>query len=393
MLLIIFWFCVAVVLYTYLGYGILIYFLARWRPYKAKVSLHQISTTADLPEITLFIAAYNEADIIPAKMENCLALDYPADRLHILWVIDGSTDASKDILQNYPSVQIVHSAERRGKTAAINHGIQSVDTPLVVFSDANCMLNREALRRIAFQFADESIGCVSGEKRIAFEEEDTISSKGEGLYWEYESFLKKMDFQYYSAVGAAGELYAIRTAFFVPMREDTLLDDFMLSMEIAKNGYRIAYTPDAYAVERGSLNMEEESKRKKRIAAGGWQSMIWLWPLLNIFKYGKLSFQYISHRVLRWSITPFALFALLPLSLILAQCDKTSLNVFYVILVFQIVFYICAAVGYLKKDNTRVSKIFYVPYYFIFMNINVLLGVHYLLRKRPAGIWEKSKRK
>src|SRR5690606_30383906 len=136
--------------------------------------------------------------------------------------------------------------------------------------------------------------------------------------WKYESFLKAKDFAYYSAVGAAGELFAIRTTYFKKMPENTLLDDFMLSMGIAQKGLRIAYTPDAYAVERGSSNMEEEAKRKKRIAAGGWQSIGRLLPLLNFFAYGRLSFQYISHRVLRWSISPISLFALLPLSWLLA---------------------------------------------------------------------------
>src|SRR5690606_17991552 len=252
-----------------------------------------------------------EAAVIDEKMANCLSLAYPPDRLRILWVIDGSTDHSETLLSNYNGgIQIIYSPERRGKTAAINHGMQHVATPFVIFTDANCMLNEEALKQIMQQFRDPSIGCVAGEKRIALENDDTIASKGESSYWKYESFLKKMDFQYYSTVGAAGELFAIRTALFKKMPNNTLLDDFMLSMSIAKDGYRIAYEPDAYAVERGSLNMHEESKRKKRIAAGGWQSMWRLRPLLQIFKYGRLSFQYLSHRVLRWSLAPISLFIL-----------------------------------------------------------------------------------
>lgn len=392
MLQFLFWCSLLLVLYTYVGYALVIFLLAKYRPYKANVAFESWKED-ELPAVSLFIAAYNEADIIATKMLNCRALIYPADKLTIVWVIDGSTDSSERILEQYPDVKLVSSPLRKGKTAAINHGMEYVNTPIVIFSDANCLLNTDALMLMVNQFNDPSIGCVSGEKRVAFTDGDTISSKGEGTYWKYESLLKKLDYEYYSTVGAAGELFAIRTSLFTVMPEDTLLDDFMLSMGIAKSGYRIAYTPNAYAVESGSLNMEEEAKRKRRIAAGGWQSIKRLLPLLNVFTYGKLSFQYISHRVLRWSVTPFALFALLPLSLIIAVGSLSPYNVFYVIFVAQVVFYLCAGIGYLQRDHPHVSKLFYVPYYFIFMNINVLLGIYYLLSKQHRGGWEKSRRK
>ncbi len=346
-----------------------------------------------LPGLTLFITAYNESAVIPEKMLNCLELDYPKDKLNILWVIDGSTDDSRELLAKYPMVKIIGSAHRKGKTAAVNHGMEYVKTPIVVFSDANCLLNAGALKIIARQFEDPTIGCVSGEKRVAFDNDDTVSSKGEGAYWKYESLLKRLDFEFYSAVGAAGELFGVRTELFAAMEEDTLLDDFMLSMRIAQKGYRIAYTADAYAVEYGSLNMEEEGKRKRRIAAGGWQSIGRLLPLLNGFKFGKLSFQYISHRVLRWSVTPFALFALFPLAAILGYRCSSPFNVFSVIFVFQCVFYLCAVLGYLMRNNPNSTKLFYIPYYFLFMNINVMRGIYYLFSKSFIGGWEKSQRK
>lgn len=392
MLQFVFWTCIFLVLYTYIGYAIVIYTLARVFPYPIKERA-QNSDRHELPPLTLFITAYNESEIIPDKMLNCLALDYPKDKLNILWVIDGSTDDSRELLAKYPMVEIIGSPLRRGKTAAVNHGMEYVKTPIVVFSDANCLLNAGALKIIARQFEDPTIGCVSGEKRVAFDNDDTVSSKGEGAYWKYESLLKRLDFEFYSAVGAAGELFAVRTELFAAMEEDTLLDDFMLSMRIALKGYRIAYTADAYAVEYGSLNMEEEGKRKRRIAAGGWQSIGRLIPLLNIFKFGKLSFQYISHRVLRWSVTPFALFALFPLSAILGYRNSSSFNVFYVIFALQCLCYLCAALGYARRNNPNSSKLFYIPYYFLFMNINVMRGIYYLFSRRFVGGWEKSQRK
>ncbi|WP_426790165.1 glycosyltransferase family 2 protein [Sphingobacterium sp. WOUb80] len=394
MLQFVFWTCISLVLYTYIGYAILIYVLARLFPYPIAIKERpQNNDGNDLPPLALFITAYNESEIIPEKMLNCLELDYPKDKLNILWVIDGSTDDSCELLTKYSMVKIVSSAHRKGKTAAVNHGMEYVKTPIVVFSDANCLLNAGALKIIARQFEDPTIGCVSGEKRVAFDDGDTVSSKGEGAYWKYESLLKKLDYEFYSAVGAAGELFALRTELFAPMEEDTLLDDFMLSMRIAQKGYRIAYTPNAYAVEYGSLNMEEEGKRKRRIAAGGWQSIGRLLPLLNGFKFGKLSFQYISHRVLRWSVTPFALFALFPLAAILGYRCSSSFNVFSVIFVFQCVFYLCAAFGYLMRNNPNSTKLFYIPYYFLFMNINVIRGIYYLFSRSFIGGWEKSQRK
>ena len=391
---IVFWCALWLVFYTYIGYAIVIFILAKLFPYQNKSKVNEQNAAEDrLPHLTLFITAYNEAEIIAQKMANCLNLDYPKDKLRILWVIDGSTDQSHELLEQYPMVEIVGSPIRKGKTAAVNHGMENVKTPIVVFSDANCLLNAEALKIIAKQFDDPSIGCVSGEKRVAFSDEDTASSKGEGAYWKYESLLKKLDYAFYSAVGAAGELFALRTELFAPMEEDTLLDDFMLSMRIAQKGYRIAYTPDAYAVEYGSLNMEEEGKRKRRIAAGGWQSIGRLLPLLNGFKFGKLTFQYISHRVLRWSVTPFALFAILPLSAVLGHWSASWVNVFNVIFLLQCLFYICAVLGYAKKDDPDSSKVFYIPYYFLFMNINVMRGIYYLLNRRFVGGWEKSQRK
>lgn len=392
MLNVVFWSCVIVVIYTYIGYALLIYLLAKYFPYQSEQS-PLIEAVQQWPALTLCIAAYNEADIIAMKMDNCLQLDYPADKLTILWVTDGSTDESNLLLNAYPQVKTIFQPERGGKTAAINHAMAVIDTDFVVFTDANCLLSIGALKLIAKQFNDTTVGCVSGEKRVAYEEEDTLSSKGEGFYWKYESLLKKWDNIYYSAVGAAGELFAIRSSLYKPLPTHILLDDFMISMQIAREGYRIAYLPEAYAVERGSLNIEEEGKRKVRIAAGGWQSVGLLSDLLNVFTYGRLSFQYISHRVLRWTITPFALFLLIPLNFVLIFTQEEH-SFFYVFIFFlQVIFYVLAAIGYRKRNEEHVPKLFFVPFYFVFMNINVFEGLIYLKNKTNAAIWEKSKRK
>lgn len=393
MLTTLFWLCFILVFYTYLGYALIIYFLAKFFPFQGQL-LRPYKSDKEYPSITLCIAAYNEDAVIPMKMENSLALKYPKEKLHILWVIDGSDDDSGALLSGYPAACVLHRKERLGKTAALNHAMEVIQTDLVVFTDANCLLSNDALLRIAHEFQDETVGCVAGEKRVAFYDEDGAASKGEGSYWRYESLLKKWDSQYYSAIGAAGELFAIRSALFVPVSTAILLDDFMISMEILKAGYRIAYTPEAYAVERGSLNIEEEKKRKVRIAAGGWQSVWLLRSFFNIFKYGRLSFQYISHRVLRWTITPFALFCLLPINVLLVVNPTAEYPILYsILLVGQLFFYCFSLVGYAKRNREQVSKIFYIPFYFVFMNLNVIGGLFYLKNKTKTAVWEKSKRK
>lgn len=382
-----FWFGLFIVFYTYIGYGILLYLIVHIKETVKKKAIHPLP--ASLPDVTLFIAAYNEEDIVRQKMENCRDLSYPSDKLRIVWVTDGSDDHTNERLAAYEDVSVFFTPERKGKTEALNRGMQYVSTPYVVFTDANTMLNTEAIKEIVRCFSNPKVGCVAGEKRV-----DTQSAQGatagEGFYWKYESALKDLDDRLYSAVGAAGELFAIQTRLFEQMPSDTLLDDFILSLRIAAKGYKIAYCKEAYATETASLNMKEEEKRKIRIAAGGLQSVWRLRGLFNIFRYGMLSFQYISHRVLRWTLTPLMLFLLLPVNLILAL----SGNPFYIgTLTLQLLFYVVAYAGYRMEQRNLRNKLLFIPYYFIFMNVNVIRGFFYLNKNKGNGTWSKAKRK
>lgn len=386
----IFWICLVIVFYTYIGYGIVLYLMVKVKELFCKENDMSTPEAKSLPEVTLLVAAYNEEDVVEEKMKNSLALDYPADKLHFMWVTDGSTDQTNTMLERYGCVKILYQSERQGKTSALNRAMDYVKTPIVVFTDANTMINRESIREIVACFEDSKVGCVAGEKRIAMKEKDNAASGGEGLYWKYESALKRLDGRLYSAMGAAGELFSIRTELFEKMDSDTLLDDFILSMRIVQRGYKIAYCAEAYAIENGSADMNEERKRKVRIAAGGLQSIWRLRELMNVFKHGIVSFQYVSHRVLRWSVTPLALFALLPLNVLLVFVSDNP--VYGVLLVAQILFYALAYGGYVLSKKQIKNKYLYVPYYFTFMNINVVKGVFYLNKKKGSGTWEKAKR-
>ncbi|MCD7924203.1 MAG: glycosyltransferase family 2 protein [Bacteroides sp.] len=382
-----------IVFYTYLGYGILLWILV-----EIKQMLHPApnenadgaSKTSGLPEVTLFITAYNEEKVVDGKMKNCHELDYPKDKLKIVWVTDGSNDHTNNKLKEYADATVLFTPERKGKTAAMNRGMRFVTTPIVVFTDANTFINNQAIREIVNCFNNPKVGCVAGEKRVDMNSAAGAAAGGEGLYWKYESFLKKLDYQLYSAIGAAGELFAIRTSLYEEMPADTLLDDFILSLRITMKKYIIAYCDTAYALESGSADMKEEEKRKVRISAGGLQSIYRLNALLNPLRYGVLSFQYISHRVLRWSVTPVALFLLFPLNVILAIYSGNSLP-YIILLLLQILFYIAGFYGYYLSTRSVKNKLLYIPYYFLFMNINVIKGFFYLKRHK-GGAWEKARR-
>ena len=372
-----FWLCLAIVVYTYVGYGLILYLLVFIKRLAIKAKPLADITDDCLPEVTLMVCAYNEEDIISEKMSNIHSLDYPADRLHLVWVTDGSTDNTNSILSAYPDVKIVFSPERRGKSAALKHGIKEVSTEIVMMTDANTMLNPGAVREIVRLMQNPKVGCVSGEKKVKAKSDSDEAAQGEGLYWKYESTLKRLDSELYSAMGAAGELCVIRRQLMTDIPDDTLLDDFVISMEIVRMGYKIAYTSKAFAMEYGSADLHEESKRKRRIAAGGLQSSWRLRSLMNPLRHPVVAFQFVSHRVLRWTITPVCLFALIPLNTILVLSGEGI--IYTIIWILQILFYASALAG------MKISK------YFVFMNLNVFRGMAYLLNN-TSGTWEKAKR-
>ncbi len=388
---IIFWICVFIVFYTYLGYGVLLWGLVKLkRIIKGRTVEHDLPDDDVLPDVTFLICAYNEEDVVKMKMENTRELDYPKEKLHIMWVTDGSTDNTNENLKEYKEVEIVFTPERKGKTAALNHGIGMVKTEITVMTDANTMVNREAIREIVRCMQDEKVACVAGEKRVIARTEGQTVAHGEGLYWRYESTLKRLDSELYSAMGAAGELNAIRTPLYHPMPENALLDDFVMSMRMVDEGYRIAYTSKAYAMEYGSANIVEESKRKQRIAAGGLQSCWWLRRMMNPFRNAMVAFQFVSHRVLRWTITPIAMLAIIPINVLLVLMNAGT--IYTITWIAQILFYGAAFLGYWMEQYGKKNKILYIPYYFLFMNINVFRGIGYLRTHRHGGTWEKAKR-
>ncbi|MCI4671017.1 MAG: glycosyltransferase family 2 protein [Bacteroidia bacterium] len=381
-----FWVSLLLLLYTYLGYGLVLWLLRKLKPAKEVPPIEE----EELPELTFLVAAYNEEDIIKEKIENTFTLDYPREKIQYLFVTDGSNDRTGEIISSFPEIQWEHRDERKGKISAVNRVMPLAKTSITIFSDANAMLNKSALRNIVKHYQNPQIGAVAGEKRVNALEKDSASSAGENLYWRYESTLRKWDGELNSVMGAAGELFSIRTELHEDVAEDSLIEDFIMTMKLLRNGYKIAYAPDAFASEDASANTSEELKRKVRISAGGLQASWRLRDLMNPFKYPLTSFQFLSHRVFRWTLAPLSLLVLLIVHPILAINEG---GFYLYTLIGHALFYVLALLGALLARKNIKIKVAFVPYYFLMMNTSVFMGLNRLIRGRQTTIWEKAKRK
>jgi len=378
---IVFFISIILIFYVLFGYGLLAYVYAKIKSkIKKKIILKNKQYT-----VSLIVAAYNEEKIILDKFHNCMMLDYDKSKIQFIFVVDGSTDRTYNILRYLKSIHkdknisILYKPIRNGKTAAINRAVKKAKNDILIFTDANTMLNFNAINEIVKHYNDLNVGAVAGEKRV--------KDKLEGLYWKYESKLKKIDSEVYSTVGAAGELFSIRKFLYKEQLNDTILDDLMISIEAIKKHYKIVYEPNAYAIEEGSLNLKEELKRKVRIAAGGIQAIVrlkkYLLPI-NIF-----NIQFISRKVLRWTLMPIAIILTLISNIYLAVTD---LNPWWdILLITQIFTLYISSIIYLI--NSKIFSMFHAPFYFLFMHYAIILGWIKYAKGIKTGAWEKAKRK
>jgi cellulose synthase/poly-beta-1,6-N-acetylglucosamine synthase-like glycosyltransferase len=386
-----FWLMIVLIAYTFIGYGLLLYVLNKIN-YFFWGKKNSISKN-DGPSVTVIVTAFNEAYIIEEKIINTLALIYPKQSVQYKFITDGSSDETASIVAKYPSIKGMHLDERNGKIAAVQRAMKEIETEVVVFTDANAMLNKEALMNICRHYLDPKVGAVAGEKRVLIDDHSDATS-GEGFYWKYESTLKQWEADLYTVVGAAGELYSIRTSLYQPIEQDTILDDFMISINIALQGYSVVYEPEAFATETSSANTQEELKRKIRIAAGGIQSTIRLWRLLVPFKNPILTFQFISHRILRWVVAPTLMVLAFFLNMALVE-QKGIYSVYGLLFLVQLSFYVVAIIGFvLEKQHVKLQlKAFFIPYYFCLINYAMIAGAYRYFFTKQSVLWEKAKRK
>jgi cellulose synthase/poly-beta-1,6-N-acetylglucosamine synthase-like glycosyltransferase len=373
-----FWLSVAAVAYVYFGYPLFLRLAASLRR----------GTTRDegfLPTVSLVIAAFNEERVIRQKIENALALDYPADRLEIVVASDGSTDRTNEIARMYADRGVVLRVvlPRGGKTRAINTVVPGTRGDILVLSDANTMYRPDALRRLVRHFADPRVGAVSGDVRLVDSCDDYAAS--EGLYYKYERWLQLTESRVQSIIGADGGMYALRRSLFVPPSPSIVVDDFVISMNVACLGYRVLYDPEAIALENGTLSSAEEFRRKIRVVAGAIQALRrgegvpgWSQPMLL--------WCYLSHKLLRWMVPCFMVVAFAASALLAAS------PLFRLFFAAQAAFYIVAA-GY-AFDVARLRRVGVcaVPYYFCLVNGAALAGLWKGVRSGQSATWNRTTR-
>lgn len=370
--------------FIYVGYGLAIAVYNRLSFFRKKKSA---ITEKELPTVAVVIAAYNEEAVIEEKIKNTLGLVYPDGKLKVYVIADGCTDKTTEIVSNYPDVVLLHQSERKGKSAAINRAMKFVKEEVTVFTDANVNISKDGLLFLCGVYVDECVGGVSGEK-VVMSDERAAAASTEGLYWKYESFLKREDARLSSLIGAAGELFSLRTHLFTEIPDDTLLDDFAISINIMRKGYRLEYAPKAFAMESPSSGIKEEYKRKVRIATGGLQTISRSLDLFNPFNYGIVSLQYLIHRVSRWTISPILLIVAF-VSNYIVRNDSLLCSVLFAL---QLCFYTAGMAGWYFKERNKQYRLLNVPFYFLFMHYCVLIGWIKYFGKKQEAAWQKAVR-
>jgi len=381
-----FYISVFIIAYTYVGYPMMILLIGQLvRPFRkrAEKKLHE---PQDTPHVTIVIAAYNEWAYLDAKIANALSLFYPNERKSIFVVTDGSTDGSEMLVSHYPEVKLFHESERKGKAAAINRVLPFLPSGIVLFTDANVLLNEDALNQIVKQFNDPLIGAVAGEKKVSNGKERGAVAV-EGLYWQYESMIRKADADIHSVTGAVGELLALRTGLIKQIPEGIICDDLFMSLQVIDQGYRVGYTDKAYGVEDYSFSIAQEWKRKIRIAAGSIQmlAMIDWWKLLRERPVPIL--QFINRKLFRWIVVPY-LVILIPVFVALIDISEAEIQLLELFFLCSC-FYIWALLGGLLIRVKFMPRFFYLPFYFVWANIAMIIGTWQYLRGRSFTVWEK----
>jgi len=381
---IIYWLIFGIIIYAYIGYPIVLYLLSKLFELKNKKEVNEYNKW---PKVDLLIAAYNEGKGISAKIENCLMLDYPKDLLHIWIASDGSSDNTNKIVKTYAEAhENIHLLEfpRTGKSGILNKAMESVKSEIVVFSDANTEYSTDAVKRLVKHFEDPDVGCVSG-RLIYGNPGETISGKGESLYWKYETSLKKMESKLGYVAGANGAIYAVRRDLFEPFPPRTINDDFTLSMKIVMNGFKSVYDKNAIVYEDVAPTMESEFKRHVRDGAGHYIAVVHLLGLLNPFL-GLRSFIYWSHRIFRWMV-PFLLIFLFVVNISLL--DELLYKYLFIL---QCIFYLSAIIGWVGIKKAKMPFFIYVPFYFCNLNSALFLGFLRAVANVQKTTWERTER-
>jgi poly-beta-1,6-N-acetyl-D-glucosamine synthase len=388
-----FWSSVVFILYTYIGYPLMLPLLARFRPEKLKFPAIE-------PSVTLLIAAYNEEAVIAKKLENSLALVYPRSKLQILVAADGSDDHTAEIVKSYAAqgIELNHNSLRRGKMAAINRALSQARHEIVLFSDANNMYDPQVVREIVAPFSDPKVGAVSGAKIVLAGE--SALGQPEGLYWKYESFIKKHESRLGSIMGVSGEILAVRRSYLEPCPENIINDDFYIALRLIQQGYQVVYAPTARSFEPVSLTAKDEITRRARISAGIIQLQAMGREALPNNQPLRL-WQFWSHKLGR-TLIPIGMIGAFLGNLIAVVSPRRGVKrslwnlafpFNWMIFIVQIVFYGLALAGNYREPKTKLGKILYLPTFLVNSNLAALIGLFRFLTRRQSVLWKRVARR
>ena len=386
-----FWVSLGLVAYSYLGYPIV---LAIWTGLReALAGARFLSGGPDRrqrrrddhwPAVSVVFSAFDEEACIRQKIENCLALDYPPEKLEVLVGCDGCTDRTAELALEVgdPRVRVIE-LPRGGKATALSRLVPIATGEVVVLTDANTMMDRGAVRSLTRHFHDAAVGAVVGRLRLY---NRVRREYEESLYWRYETILKYYEGKLGCVVGANGGLYAIRRLLFSVLTPGTIIDDFVIPVRIAARGWRVPFEPEAVAYEETTEDYEREFGRRARIGAGNWQSLSLVPDLLDP-RSGFLAFAFVSHKLLRWA-APFLLAIALVLSVPLAMREGPA---YRLLLLGQLAFYGLAFLGRTGSAGP-LRRVASIAHYFVAMNVALAVGFWRFMRGTQSAAWNRTAR-
>ncbi len=370
-----FWFAIGLIAFTYVGYSLVILVLSR-------LVHNPVRRSPIEPRVTYLITAYNEEKNIAAKLEQVLTLDYPADRLEIIVASDGSTDRTDQIVKGFSDrgVRLIRVEGRVGKTETQNQAVRQASGDIVIFSDATTRYERSAIRNLVRNYADPSVGAVSGRYEYC---NPTGAAIGLGsiLFWRYENAIKTMQTDIKTVTGCCGCIYSVRRDAYAPLPAD-IISDLVEPLKVLEKGYRIVFEPDAIAYEETTEKSQEEFRMRVRVITRGMRGLLYMKTLFNPLRHGFVAFQLLSHKVLRWFIPVFMAIALV------SNLFLLGVPFYNAALALQLAFYALALIGYVAEPRNLLAKPLTIPLYFVTVNLAAVVAMYRIWRGHKAVTWE-----
>jgi len=377
--ILLFWISLIVIVYTYIIYPLIILTNVTLRPRRKKVIVDNFE-----PSISIVVAVFNEGVVLQEKLNNFKVMNYPSKKIELIIGSDGSDDRTNEILKNstLTNLKVEIFGERNGKPFVLNNIIPKSKGDIIIFSDANTIFHIETIKHLVKHFSDPMIGGVCGDLRLITDPK-AIGEIGEFSYWRYENFLKQLESDCQTLLGATGGVYAIRKELFKPLPTNrAIVDDFLIPMEVVKKGFRIVYEPEAIAYENSAGTVRGEFKRKVRIGASNFSSISEYANLLHPC-HGFVAFALWSHKIIRWLVPFFLIFILLSsLSLV------SHSEFFHIIFNVEIIFLLFALLGFVAELLKIKIGIMSLPYYFIAMNAALFIGFIKYVFGKQRSTWE-----